>query len=124
MYKAKKNEARFTIKFNPANPRHREAMRMLNEAGRCKASLIADALSLYDCYGATACSDLHTCGDLYNGRNSKRIATKARHEVVEVENATLQPHGNQETYKALDDKLFNEGGFWKDIESSVGSFFD
>ena len=48
----KKNEARFTIKFNPANLRHREAMRILNEAGRGKAALIADALCMYIHYGA------------------------------------------------------------------------
>ena len=45
---AKKDETRFTIKFNPANPRHKEAMRILNkDGGRRKASLIADALCMY-----------------------------------------------------------------------------
>ena len=55
---AKKNEARFTIKFNPANPRHREAIRILNEAGRGKATLIADALCMYTHYGANMSADL------------------------------------------------------------------
>ena len=41
---SKMYEARFTIKFDPANPRQREAMRILNEAGRRKAALITDAI--------------------------------------------------------------------------------
>ena len=118
MHKAKKNEARFTIKFNPANPRHQEAMRMLNDAGRCKASLIADALNMYACYGATAYDDL------FNRRNSKSIVTETRHVVVEVENATLLKHESLDTLNASDDKLLNEDDFWKDIRDSVGSFFD
>ena len=47
MMGAKKNESKFTIMFNPINPRHREAIRILNEAGRGKAALIADALYAY-----------------------------------------------------------------------------
>ena len=44
---AKKDESKFTIKFNPVNPRHREAVRILNEVGRGKAALIAEALYIY-----------------------------------------------------------------------------
>lgn len=43
----KKDGAKFTIRFNNAIPRQREAMRMLDEAGRGKATLIADALHFY-----------------------------------------------------------------------------
>ena len=46
----KKNMSKFTIKFNLANPRQQEAMRMLNEVGRGKAVLIADALHIYTQY--------------------------------------------------------------------------
>ena len=56
--RAKKDESRFTIKFNPGNPRHREAMWILNEAGRGKAALIADALCMYVRYGADVSADL------------------------------------------------------------------
>ena len=68
---SKKNEARFTIKFNPANPRHREAMRILNEAGRGKAALIADALCMYTHYGAADLlrgSFFHTAPSTQNAR--------------------------------------------------------
>ena len=110
MYKAKKNEARFTIKFNPSNPRHKEAMKMLNKAGRCKASLIADALCVYACYGATA------YGDLFNDRYSKIIATKTNETQISTK--------IEETISATEISQLDEEAFWKEVGSSVSSFFD
>jgi len=49
----KKDKTRYTIKFNPADLRHREAMKALDGAGRRKATLIADALSMYNRYGSS-----------------------------------------------------------------------
>ena len=43
----KKDETRFTIRFNPADPRHRKAMGALKASGRRKATLIADAVCEY-----------------------------------------------------------------------------
>jgi UDP-3-O-acyl-N-acetylglucosamine deacetylase len=43
---AKKDASRYTIKFDPAIPSHMEAMQTLNEAGRSKATLIADAIRI------------------------------------------------------------------------------
>jgi hypothetical protein len=43
----KKDETRFTIRFNPTDPRQRKATEVLVAAGRRKASLIADALCEY-----------------------------------------------------------------------------
>ena len=43
----KKDETRFTIRFNPADPRHQTAMNALKSAGRRKSTLIADALCEY-----------------------------------------------------------------------------
>jgi|GEM_PF-3372430 len=43
---AKKDASRYTIKFNPDIPSHKEAMRTLDEAGRSKAALIADAIRM------------------------------------------------------------------------------
>jgi len=43
----KKDETRFTIRFNPIDPRHQAAMDTLEASGRRKASLIADALCEY-----------------------------------------------------------------------------
>jgi len=48
----KKDKTRYTIKFNSADLRHQEAMKALDAAGRRKASLIADALCMYNRYGA------------------------------------------------------------------------
>jgi len=41
----KKDECRFTIRFNPDIPEHAQAIQLLNESGRAKASLIASALT-------------------------------------------------------------------------------
>jgi hypothetical protein len=43
----KKDETRFTIRFNPADPRHQRAMDALKASGRRKAYLIADAICEY-----------------------------------------------------------------------------
>jgi len=45
--KMKKDNNRYTIRFNPADPRHQRAMDVLESAGRRKASLIADAVCEY-----------------------------------------------------------------------------
>ena len=44
MKKDKKDENRFTIRLNPLCPRQQWAKGVLLRAGRCKSSLIADAL--------------------------------------------------------------------------------
>ena len=54
----KKDEARFTIRFNQENPRHNKAMQILNQNGKGMASLIADALCMYIHYGADFTGDL------------------------------------------------------------------
>jgi len=43
----KKNELRFTVCFNPADPRHIKAAQILNNAGRRKATIVANALWEY-----------------------------------------------------------------------------
>ena len=44
----KKEEMRFSIRFNPADPRHRKAAQILNQAGRSKAIIVANALWEYE----------------------------------------------------------------------------
>ena len=56
----KKDEARFTIRFNQENPRHSRAMQLLNNHGKGMACLIADALCMYIHYGADFINDLVT----------------------------------------------------------------
>jgi hypothetical protein len=43
----KKDKTRFTIRFNPVDPRQQKAMNALEAAGRRKASFIADAVCEY-----------------------------------------------------------------------------
>jgi len=54
----KKDKGRFTIKFNSKNPRHSEAIQILNDYGKGMASLIADALCMYVHNGANMASEL------------------------------------------------------------------
>jgi hypothetical protein len=44
---SKKEESRFNIRFNPADPAHQIAIEILSHAGRSKANLIANALVFY-----------------------------------------------------------------------------
>lgn len=44
----KKDEMRFSIRFNSADPRHIKAAQILNLAGRRKATIVADALWEYE----------------------------------------------------------------------------
>lgn len=43
----KMDAARFSIRFNPADPYHQKAMTILSCAGRRKATIIADAICAY-----------------------------------------------------------------------------
>jgi len=43
----KKDRTRFTIRFNPADPRHMRTVAALEKAGRRKASLIVEAVCEY-----------------------------------------------------------------------------
>ena len=44
---SKKEESRFNIRFNPADPTHQMAIEILSHAGRSKANLIANAIAFY-----------------------------------------------------------------------------
>ena len=71
--KSKKNEARFTIKFNPVNPRHRKAIEFLNRVGRGKAALIADALCEYARYEVDISDDLLGLGTKEVVQNTQEV---------------------------------------------------
>ena len=43
----KKGKTRFTIRFNPADPKHQRTIEVLSTAGRRKASLISEAVCEY-----------------------------------------------------------------------------
>lgn len=44
---SKKEESRFNIRFNPADPTHQITIEILSHAGRSKANLIANAIAFY-----------------------------------------------------------------------------
>ena len=106
----KKDEARFTIKFNPANPRHREAMRILNGAGRCKASLISDAICMYAHYSTGMAADL--VGSAKPGSGP----TQVQSEVV--------PAAKKNPPAILVDAANHADDLWLTVNESLESFFD
>ena len=106
MKKQKKNEARYTIKFNTANPRHREAMRILDKTCRGKAGLIADALCMFSHYGAGATDDL-----LNEGKRRFGVYVP---DLQGVDGGSFDKTGSE----------LSEDEFWKNVGDFVGAFFD
>jgi len=105
----KKNKATYTIKFNPIDPRHQEAMRVLDGAGRRKAQLIAEAICLYVHYGATMVSDLQGFRpqqELGSARTAITPAPEAIATDIPILNATLVPATKPfSTDSSADDEL-------------------
>jgi len=95
----KKDETRFSIKFNPRYPRHQEAIRILNEAGRGKAALIADVLYMYSRSGVRLGGDL------------------SRNPPITHHPSSLTAHGSQGKDHVTEDDI------WQTIDESVDSFF-
>jgi len=123
----KKDKTRFTIKFCPANPRHQEAMQILDGAGRRKASLIADSLCMYFNRGGESGSDLGGTTYLESTpmlpQNTPRPEADSRqknlHSSDAVPVAAVQPRtpAVSNTEQPCEDELLHTA-----IEA-VGSFF-
>ena len=120
----KKTPAKFTIRFKPSNPRHQQAIRMLNEAGPGNmAALIADALCMYAYYGTTMVGDLvsvekHTPNPV---RLQRGPTVKATLEDVEQPHSTLTSNSNS---GSPNDGEPTEDDVWNVVNDSLGSFFD
>jgi len=96
----KKDETRFSIKFNPTYPRHQEAIRILNEAGRGKAVLIADVLHMYSRSGVRLGGDL-----------------SMNHHPISQHPSSLTAHESPGKDHVTEDDM------WQTIDESVDSFF-
>ena len=116
--KTKKVEARFTIQFNLDNPRHKEAVQILNEAGRGKAVLIADALYVYSRYVANAIDNI--------GNNKSVLVqhevTPTTHEKFEVSEIVSLTTTTKPTNTATNHST--EGDVWQTVNESLEAFFD
>jgi len=115
MMKIKKQEARFTIQFNLDNPRHKEAVKILNEVGRNKAMLIAEALYVYSRYVSNAINHI--------GNNTSK---PSQHEVI----ATIQKEFEVseiapliENSVDIDTTQTTEDDVWQTVNESLGAFF-
>ena len=109
MMKIKKQEARFTIQFNLNNPRHKEAVKILNEVGRSKAMLIAEALYVYFRYVSNAINHI-------GSNKSQHEVTTTIHEKLEV--SEIAPLNEDiDTTQSIEDDL------WQTVNESLGAFF-
>ena len=120
----KKTPAKFTIRFKPSNPRHQQAIRMLNEAGPGNmAALIADALCMYAHYGTAM------VGDLVSVENDNPNPVMLQHELtvnttpedIQQPNSTLTSNPNNGSPGAGEP---TEDDIWDVVNDSLGSFFD
>ena len=123
----KKNEARFTIKFDPNNPRQREAMRILNDAGRRKAALITDAiLCMFGYYGAnTDAAMLHKKPQSHNRpgyHQRQHVARASEYGPGELDAAAPQVTPT-EADEAADTAQSRGDDTWQTINDSLGEFF-
>ena len=108
----KKDATKYTIKFNAANPRHREAMRLLNETARGKAALIADALCMYAHYGVEAYGDLIGSGWPLVEAQSPMIVKNERYLLSAASVLQMPPSAGPP----------EEDGIWNTINDSLESF--
>ena len=110
----KKDESRFTIRFCVANPRHREAIKILNEAGRRKASLISDALLFYVRHGTEFTTDLATSPIQF--QREIRVAVQESYKVPVNTSLSTKP---QDIHS-----LSPSDDIWQTVNDSLGAFFD
>ena len=111
---AKKDASRYTIKFDPTIPIHQEAMQTLDEAGRSKAALIADAI--------------HIRNALYS-RNTNAIAVLLPNVSQQPAPALSQVECMTETAtpplkpKFQDENTIqSEDDFWESMDSTLKMF--
>ena len=123
----KKNEARFTIKFDPNNPRQREVMRILNDAGRRKAALITDALlCMFGYYGGnTDAAMLHNKPSSISrpGHPQRQHVARASECEPSRHDAATPLVTQTETDEAADTAQSSGDDAWQTINDSLGEFF-
>ena len=79
----KKKEFRFCVTFNPNDPLHRTAVRILNEQGRHKAQFLVNAINNYIMEG--------------KGRNEILLPDRAYVEDICKESLSVTPSPESET---------------------------
>ena len=91
----KKKEFRFCVTFNPNDPLHRTAVRILNEQGRHKAQFLVNAINNYIMEG--------------KGRNEIILPDRAYVEDICKEVCQSLLHQNQKSADTLSHTVVEEG---------------
>ena len=95
----KKEEMRFSIRFSPADPRHRIAAQMLNQVGRSKAIIVADALWEYGLKHGT----LMDISDSQGTTSTTSPTTDSRRPLMQSK--TLEQSDNDQIVDELQDAI-------------------
>ena len=120
----KKKPERFTIQFDINIPNHQEAIKTLNEAGRSKAPLIAEAIHIMNAFNAYKTSAL------------AELFINTKHETIPTLQQTQSPKAPREKLEATDIHPLlpiiethdtpsisqSEDAFWETINDSLEMF--
>ena len=112
----KSDNARFTVRFNPADSRQRAAIDVLNTSGRRKASLIADALHYYltssgdinsQLMPPIIRSDFEQLPDILQPPNTAAIAIPTEQFTMEPDIRVQDSADNSHPHDSAPDDLFS-----------------
>jgi hypothetical protein len=111
----KKDETRFTIRFNPTDPRHKKTMEVLSAAGRRKSTLIADAICDYLIrYSNTVATSAfpiapssYTSHSIYNGISANDFPVQTAEPPTVIGNNTDTNEINNLEMPLYDDDMQN-----------------
>jgi len=106
----KKEEARFTIKFNPSDPIEREMINLLNGSDRRKAAMLKAWYVVYAHYKDEAIAKLLSVKD--HNANSVRLQRE-----YTIKAAAVQESVEAESTQSADEDL------WQIANDSLGGFF-
>jgi len=111
---AKKDASRYTIKFDPTIPVHKEAMQTLDEAGRSKATLIADAIRIRNALYSRNTDAIAVL--LPNVSQQPDPALSQIERMTETATPSLKPKFQ------VKNAIQSEDDFWESIDSTLKMF--
>lgn len=122
---AKKNAARYTIKFDPDIPSHQEAMQTLDEQGRGKAALIAEAIRIRNAlYSLNADALAELLNKPEHESNPARLHPRQDFEASQGKFDALDMESSHPTIKTNDTSVANQSDdeFWRDVDNALNTF--
>jgi len=121
----KKHTTRYSIKFDPDIPSHQEAIKTLDEVGRSKAALIADAIRIRNIFYTRNIDMIaemlqNNTGSMNPSQLFLEQTLESSHEKDHLP-GTLPLSPETETYGASASKP-SDNDFWRDISNAIDMF--